>query len=223
MTSPQLLAQKFKKLKQIALQDPWEFLHWCRTKDEHDQENPVKAFPRKEYIRITLMEMMEPGILFLPKSRQIMATWMSCVYVLWLSKRFDYRLSFVQSKKEDDAAVIVFKGGKTNNWDTARMSFIESHLPLWLQDHPEVSYARMAYPNGSIIEGIPQGGDMIRSKTPSLVLSDECAFQPEFADAYTAMLPICKQGGQLIALSSANPGFFAEIAGRIVGEDLLAA
>lgn len=28
---------------------------------------------------------------------------------------------------------------------------------------------RMSFANGSIIEGIPQGGDMIRSKTPSLV------------------------------------------------------
>lgn len=213
--------QHGKALREVALRTPWHFLKWCTTKDEHDQEEPVKKFPQKEYIRISLIEMMDPGILFVPKSRQIMATWMCCVYVLWLTKRYEHRLTYVQSKKEDDAAVIVFKGGKTNNWDTARMSFIESHLPEWLQDEPDASYARLAYPNGSIIEGIPQGGDMIRSKVPSCVLSDECGFQPEFGDAYTAMLPICKQGGQLIALTSANPGFFAEIAGRVVGEDLL--
>ncbi len=209
---------KFRRLREIALRSPVDFAKWCSTKDENASEQPVKPFPVKEkpHLGILLNYMLVGDILFIPKSRQVMMTWTVCIYVLWLSKRYDYRLSFVQSKKEEDAGVLVFSGGKTQNWDTARISFLESHLPEWLRDDVQASSkpSRLVFPNGSIIEGIPEGGDMIRSKTPSLVFSDEAAFQPEFSDAYTAMLPLVKHGGQLIALSSANPGFFGEVAGR---------
>jgi hypothetical protein len=205
---------KFKKLRTWALKSPHNFITVCTTKDEHDALNPVKLFPQKPYIGEVFNEFERNEIIFVPKSRQLMLTWICCVYCLWLAKRYEHRLIYVQSKKEGDAAALVFNGGKSKNWDAARISFLEAHLPDWLQDHPEPSSSpsRLLYPKGSIIEAIPQGGDMVRSKVPSLVFSDEAGFQPEFADAYTAMLPICKQGGKLIAVSSANPGFFGQVA-----------
>lgn len=186
-----------------------------QTKDEHDEVNPVKYFPTKPYIPylFNIFKNKEQSIFFVAKSRQIMLTWLCCTYALWLAKSIPHRLIFLQSKKEEDAANLVFNGGRTGkNWDTGRISFIEKHLPVWLQD-PDVepSYGKLLFANGSKIWGIPEGADMIRSYTPSLVISDEAAFQPEFGSAYTAMLPIAKQGGMLIAISSANPGPFGEI------------
>jgi hypothetical protein len=205
---------KFRKLRGMALQSPSAFSRWVSTKDEHDSLHPVKRFPDKPYVHEVFREIEAAEILFLPKSRQLMITWICCMFCLWLAKAFAHRLIYVQSKKEEDAASLVFSGGKSKNWDVARISFMEAHLPDWLQDAPEPSSApsRLVYPNGSVIQAIPQGGDMVRSKVPSLVFSDEAAFQPEFADAYTAMLPICKQGGKLVAVSSANPGFFGQVA-----------
>lgn len=198
-----------------ALSNPNYFINQVRTKDEHDEINPIKLFPEKPYIPylFNLFTAKLQSIFFIAKSRQIMLTWLCCVYALWLAKSIPHRLIFLQSKKEEDAANLVFSGGRTGkNWDTGRISFIEKHLPWWLQDEGiESAYGKLLFPNGSKIWGVPEGADMIRSYTPSLMISDESAFQPEFNAAYTAMLPICKQGGQLIAISSANPGAFADI------------
>lgn len=199
-----------------ALAHPSQFIQHVRTKDEHDEINPIKSFPDKPYIPylFDLFTKKIQSIFFIAKSRQIMLTWLCCVYALWLAKSIPHRLIFLQSKKEEDAANLVFSGGRTGkNWDTGRISFIEKHLPWWLQDERiESAYGKLLFPNGSKIWGVPEGADMIRSYTPSLVISDEAAFQPEFGSAYTAMLPIAKQGGMLIAISSANPGPFGEVA-----------
>ena len=206
---------KFRRFRDYALQSPWQFSRFVTTKDEHDALNPVKRFPWVPHHKAFFEEIQAGEIVFVPKSRQLKVTWLMCIYCLWMAKKYLHRLIYVQSKKAEDAEMLVFSGGKSKNWDTARISFIESHLPEWLRDHPEPSSSpsRLVYGNGSIIQAIPQGGDMIRSKVPSLVFSDEAAFQPEFSDAYTAMLPICKQGGQLVAVSSANPSFFGQVAG----------
>lgn len=210
------VSQKSDVQRVEALSHPFQFIQHVRTKDEHDEVNPVKLFPDKPYIPylFDLFCKKEQSIFFIAKSRQIMLTWLCCVYALWLAKAVPHRLIFLQSKKEEDAANLVFSGGRTGkNWDTARISFIEKHLPDWLQDEGiEPAYGKLLFSNGSKIWGVPEGADMIRSYTPSLVISDEAAFQPEFGGAYTAMLPIAKQGGQLIAVSSANPGLFAEVA-----------
>lgn len=205
----------YSALRGDALEHPKTFLPWVFTKDEHDEVNPVKLFPAKPHITY-LLDMFHKkvkSIIFIAKSRQIMLTWLCCSFALWLAKAFPHRLIFLQSKKEEDAANLVFNGGRSGkNWDNARISFIEKRLPFWLQDPDiEPSYGKLLFPNGSKIWGVPEGGDMIRSYTPSLVISDEAAFQPEFGSAYTAMLPIAKHGGMLVAISSANPGVFGDI------------
>lgn len=209
------LQLSYSVLREDALTHPVNFLNWVSTKDEHDDETPVKLFPEKPYIPYLLNRFVkkEKSIFFVPKSRQIMMTWLCCSFALWLAKSLPHRLIFIQSKKEEDAANLVFNGGRTGkDWNNARISFIEKHLPWWLQDTGvEPSYGKLLFPNGSKIWGVPQGADMIRSYTPSLVISDEAAFQPEFGSAYTAMLPVCKQGGMLIAISSAHPGVFGDI------------
>lgn len=203
------------------------------TKDEHELDAQAKPFPDKVYLRVMLdclllsAGMIPPadatwaaqaeldleaidraGMLAIEKSRQIMATWLVAAYCLWRAKFRTHQLILWQSKKEDDAANVVFDKDPT----TARMSFMEYHLPVGLKDlafRGDVSRCNLRYPTGSRIWGIPEGADIIRSNTPSVLVSDEAAFQPEFADAKDAAMPAIKGGGQLVALSSAAPGAFA--------------
>ncbi len=193
------------------------FFQHVWTKDEHDAENPVKPYPIKEKaLRLLIHRFSTMPMLWVVKSRQLMVTWTVCAYLLWAAKRHPYRLIFAQSKKEADAANLVFNGGKSGkDWFQARISFIEKHLPPWLQDEGiQASYAQLVFPNGSKIWGIPEGPDIIRSYTASVLFSDEAAFQPSFEAAYTAALPMIKGGGQFIAVSSANPGFFEKMVER---------
>jgi len=206
---------KRRYMKGFALESPLVFAEYVKTKDERDKDNPVKPFPyEKPDLKVLYGDIDRYSILFVPKSRQIMLTWKLCIYCLWLAKRFSHRMIYVQSMNLLSAGKLVFNGGASQNWETARISFLEHHLPGWLRDDVVATSdpPRLVFPNGSIIEGIAQGGDKIRSQVPSFVFSDEAAFQPEFADAYTAMLPLCKGGAKLVAVSSAGPGFFARVA-----------
>ena len=150
------------------------------------------------------------GILPVEKSRQMMVTWLVCAYLLWRAKYLRHQLILVQSKREEDAANLVFNKEPY----TARISFMEYHLPKHLQTmtFPKAgSYANLFIPNGSHIWGIPEGADIIRSNTASVLFNDESAFQPEFGQAYTAAIPAIKGGGQCIMVSSANPGEFGDL------------
>lgn len=205
------------------------------TKDEHRAEDPVQPFPDKAYLRVMLdcllltagllvperarwaeaaglpvQDFAGAGMLAIEKSRQIMATWLVSAYCLWRAKFRPHQLILWQSKKEDDAANVVFD----KEMETARMSFMEAHLPRELRDPVQTSRCNLRYPTtGSRIWGIPEGADIIRSNTPSVLVSDEAAFQPEFASARDAAMPAVKGGGHLVALSSAAPGAFAQWVG----------
>ena len=207
----------------------------CRTKDEHDMDNPRKRFPDElchrsnldlylvsakilapEAAKYALEAGIAPeflehiynsGILFIEKSRHVMATWVTCAYLLWRARRFPHQLIMVQSKREEDVAALVYD----KEPDQGRISFLEWALPphLRVAELPKGGkYCHLYFPNGSHIWGIPEGGHIIRSHNPSVVFSDEACFQPEFGKAYTAALPAITHGGQLIVVSSAEPSEF---------------
>lgn len=208
------------------------------TKDEHDQTAPMKAIPdtpnRRSFLdcllvagktlkpedaiwakaaghsELWLTALATSGLFMTEKSRQVMATWIGCAWMLWVAKYQAHRLILVQSKREDDAAALVF----TKDPFFARISFMEHHLPAHLKTltFPKAgAYGHLYFPNGSHIWAIPEGGDIIRSQTPSIVFSDEAAFQPEFGAALSAALPAIKGGGVFVGISSAEPGAFQEL------------
>jgi hypothetical protein len=223
----------FEATRPPTAQQPWT--HALVTKDEHDSVQPVKPFPDVLYLRAMLdcllvagrdlaaedagyavqagcpvgwlTSVSRSGILFLEKSRQIMATWLVCAYLLWRARRTPHQLLLVQSRKEEDAANLVY----AKEPQVARMSFMELHLPTHLRSvtfPTGGAYGHLYFDNGSHVWGIPEGGHVIRSNTPSVVFADEAAFQPEFGESYTAALPCVKGGGTYLAVSSANPGEF---------------
>lgn len=152
-----------------------------------------------------LQRLYETHILFLEKSRQVMMTWLTCAYLLWRVKYHAYQLVLIQGKRAQDMdAIVCDREGDTDN---GRIAFMESHLPPHLRhvDFGKKGTSKqrhLEFPNGSEIIGIPQGRSIIRSRTPSVLFSDEAAFQPEFDDAYGAALPAINGGGQGIFISS---------------------
>lgn len=209
-----------------------------RTKDEHDVQTPLKGFPDELPLRAVLDDYLvsgrllkpedarwsleagtppeflkhiyDTGIYFIEKSRHVMATWLTCAYLLWRARAYPHQLILVQSKREEDVAALVYD----KEPDQARISFLEWALPeeLRLAKLPAAAkYCHLYFPNGSHIWGIPEGGHIIRSHNPSVLFSDEAAFQPEFGKAYTAALPAITHGGQLIVVSSAEPSEFMHL------------
>lgn len=193
----------------LASQSFEYFASFCRTKNEHEiGEATVDPFPtRKEkgYLWEIADAFVKEPLLVVEKSRQLLLTWLACIYVLWVGKYQLNRLIFIQSKKEEDAANLVFNAEPSQ----ARISFIETHLPEEFQSNIRWSYGKAAFDEtGSRIWGVPEGGDQIRSYTPSLLVSDEFAFQPAAELAWKATLPAISGGGQVILISSAKNGSF---------------
>ena len=226
--------------------------HYTVTKDEHRVVDAEQPFPDLPYLRVMLdcllvsggflappealyaldwglalpdlQQMGYQGLLFIEKSRQIMASWLCCAYILWRAKFHAHQLCLVQSKKEEDAAKFVY----IKEPQQARISFIESRLPEWLSDgmfyrsehtigrgvsrrSNRCEYCHLWFQNGSHIWAVPQGGDVVRSNTPSVLFSDEAGFQPDFGLAYQACLPAIRGGGQGIFVSSAEISDFSTL------------
>lgn len=206
--SPRAQNLELEKCKRSCAYWLFHPLKWVWTKDEYSMSETIKPFPREIAILDVLYEVHGNPLVFIGKSRQLMATWLMCAYFCWWARFWSGQLLFLQSKKEEDAANLVFN----KEPGSARIDFIETHLPYWMQDlrAPKPSYGQRLYSNGSKIWGIPQGSDTIRSYTGSGLFSDEAAFQPFFLQAFRAAKPSCRK---IVAVSSAEPGEFGKMGG----------
>ncbi len=195
----------------LAARSPFYFLfhplEWVWTKDEYDDKVTMKPFPRKRYLVEVLEEIIAEPVVFLAKSRQLTITWLICAYFDWWARFTPNQLLMIQSKKEEDAANLVY----AKESGMARIDFIETRLPFWMQKPRLNAFGQITFQdNGSKIIGIPQGADIIRSYTVSGLFSDEAAFQPEFKEAYRAAKQCCRK---IIAVSSAEPSDFGVMGG----------
>jgi hypothetical protein len=188
------------------------FAKYVRTRDEHQSGKlSIRPFPtraEKPYVWAYLDMLQEEPLVAVEKSRQLMFTWATCLYLYWRAKYVENRLIFIQSKKEEDAANLVFNKEPFG----ARIAFMEYSLPDELKTidwNRNASYGQLVFPDTySKIWGVPEGGDIIRSYVASIVFSDEFAFQPEAEAAYKALRPTISGGGQFIAVSTARSGAF---------------
>ena len=197
--------------------DVYYFLtHWAFTLDVHDKRNPIKPFPKKEYLKILVGIWVNDFLLLVPKTRQMMMSWLFTSLYLWDTQFNHGRLTFFQSKKAEDADDLV-----------KRAKFVYDHEPKFLkrylegnkfynlhvnpQHNGQHTQGKMTFPEiNSEIRGIPEGGDIIRMHTASGILSDEMAFQPEAKAAYTAAKPTISSKGRFTGVSTAEDGTFFE-------------
>lgn len=183
--------------------DPWWAIEqsYVLTEDEHakDGENSTKPFPTKRYLRevVTMYQVGSVGMVM--KSRQLMMSWTFCWLLLHEAITKSGRLCVAQGKREED---VLAKGTKAL---MGRMRFMRRHLPDHLQPNViEESKSTEVYDNGSTIMAIPQGEDVIRSLTASVVFMDELSRHPLGELAWTAALPTVRGGGKLWGVSTPN-------------------
>lgn len=212
-TNSTLQAVEWSKCRE----DPYYWLtHWAYTLDAHDSENPKKVFPKKEYLQFITDKWVKHKLLFIPKSRQMMLSWIMTALYLWDTQFNVGRLNFFQSKKADDANDLVKRSKFI--WDNEPM-FLKKYykdgkfyeLKCNPQNQNQHIYNLLCFPAiHSEIRGVPEGGDVVRMHTLSGLLSDEAGFQPEMASAYTALKPTLSSGGRLTCVSTAEDSTWFE-------------
>lgn len=81
----------------------------------------------------------------------------------------------------------------------------------WLKERHslagEASQLSLEWKAGGRVFGIPKGEHKIRMFHPTIYVMDEAAFLPEAEQCYNAASPVAKQ---IIAISSAGPGWFGD-------------
>jgi len=166
-------------------------------------KNPNKPFPDKPHFPPILDYLQREPILFIEKSRDMMLSWLVVGFFTHAAMTTEGIEVLLQSQKEDKAAELV---------EYAKTLYRYSHpdiraacpltTPLGQQSWLELSFA-----NGSRIIGIPHGADQVRSYHPTKLLQDEAAYTPDAGESYAAAVPVCQQ---IVVLSSAGPGWFAD-------------
>lgn len=160
------------------------------TKDERDEDHPVKPFPRdKTYLQYLTYEFLDnkdiKGVL-VNKTRQMYATTLAMLCILWLLLFRDARRVLVSRRTEEDAQELL----------RDKLRFPYSRLPLWVRKWRHIprkpmgmamcketdSYALAVAEN--VAESEARGG------TASVVMIDEAARTFYYGSIVRAIVPM---------------------------------
>jgi len=182
--------------------NPWLKLWvpgWARTKDEHDVSAPYKPLPDKDYLRLLAYAWVHEPLLAVPKSRQLMMTWLFSCIASWMVTFQPAQLIGIVSKKEVDADAVlqrihtVIKGLPADRF----------YVPINAEKCK--TYARITNPESdSQILGLSENPDGVRSHTFSWVLSDEVAFQEYAEEQMRATMASVKGGARYTLVTTSN-------------------
>lgn len=185
------------------------FLKFVHTVDEAepDPKARVKQFPWQEsYVRYAAGVMQQEPLLWIPKSRRMIMTWLNAAKLVWSAMHPSYH-GFIQTRNEEQADWLI----KDRCW------FVYENLPDWfkyiaMRGRPvQYKFRKLEFPNGSKIWGVPQGADQFRGYTASEVFIDEAAAMEQLENSLAAILPLREKGCRICLVSSAQPGYFAKV------------
>ena len=176
------------------------------TLDPKDLRNPIKKFPPQPWLRELTNIWMEEPLLAVPKSRQMLTSWLMIWCHLWLAMFHEGAAVFFQSDKEDKSNELV-----------QRAEFIYNHFPPGEIVLPKLRQGRatwcsMVWPGlNSFIKGIAEGASQLRQYSASAVFMDEAAFWEKGRESFAATKPTIDGGGRVTLVSSAQAGWFRDL------------
>jgi hypothetical protein len=186
--------------------------HYSATADEHALDkgtSPTMPFPKLEYFDYLWAAMVQSRRLFIPKSREMMTSWIVAAYCTWLCQYNPSVMCLVQTQNEQKVKRLLMYS-KT----------LYDNQPLFLRMmHPlkggaissaDLSQSATAqiWDNRSSVVGVPGGAHQVRSYHPSVLVIDEGAHLVEARESYDTAAPVVPK---IIDISSAGPGFFQEM------------
>lgn len=167
-----------------------------------EQRLPFKApFPRKDYFIEVMDALLTERRLMIPKTREMMTSWEVMGYCAWKAGFQAGAQIICQADKEQKAWGLV---------EYARILWRNS--PAWMQERwggiTDDAKGRVKLGNGAEVIGVPSGESQIRFYHPTVLVLDEAAKLPEAEQCWNAANPVA---WQIIAISSAAPGWFANM------------
>lgn len=137
---------------------------------------------------------------FIPKTRQMMASWEISAYVMWFAQFHKDSENLVIKQKEDESAYLVARGKgkygngrKTSNAEgRGRIWNLYRNQPDWLKERcPAVdSYNLVDWANGGYVQGMCEGEEQFQGAQPHIVWIDEAGYTANLDGHYFAVLPM---------------------------------
>ena len=217
-------AQAAKILREIKADercgaDP---LYWLqnhtKTRDDHWRDKgtePFARFPEKPYFQFIFDCLRREKRILIPKSRQMMLSWIVVGYLVWTCQWYGPAHCIIQAQREDKAHDLV---GGVDVPGYARTLY-EQQDPFLKTLHPSsrapesMAGLSFTWKNGSKIQGLPAGAEQIRQYHPTIVFFDEAAFLENWQGSYEAADPVTSQ---IISVSSAAPSAFGDLVQEIL-------
>lgn len=177
--------------------------NWTRTENPHYEAQGLEfrsPFPQKSYFRVLFDALGTEDKLFIPKSRDMLTSWSA---LIWATHQAQWKKAFsvVQTMKEGKAMELI-----------AYAECLYRNQPDWLKRmHPlkSTNATELNWENGGRVLAVPGGEHQIRTYHPTIFIMDEAAFLPEAEQCYNSA-KASSPHVQMIAVSSAGPGWFAD-------------
>lgn len=193
----------------------WHFLSmFAWTKDEKAPLLRTKPFSPIECYRdmaIFMDERDKKGqwahrLIAIEKSRQLLLSWFCILRLYWIAHNQVHADCPIVSKTEPDGYYMI-----------ERLEVAHGLIPDFykrLAGLLGVTFTKSAveFPNGSLIEALPQrGGNAFRQRTMTAFLSDEAAHQTDFEKNWQAATGSADAGTQGMVPTTAKHSFFEEL------------
>ena len=174
--------------------------NYTRTENPKWKEQGLEfraPFPAKSYFSVLFRYFKTEKRLFIPKTREMLTSWS---VMIWAANQAQWEKAevIVQTDSEEKAKELV---GYAQCLYRNQDAFLKALHPL----DGEPSQLEISWASGGRVFGIPKGEHKIRLYHPTIYVMDEAAFLPEAAQCYDTAAPVA---GQIIAISSAGPGWF---------------
>lgn len=210
-----------KKVDRIKIQRREMLKHWSRhpfdfltgddtdgtpiywTKDEGDEENPYKAFPKdKPFQKLLVADLLgKEKIVLVDKSRQMMVSTLCCGLLLHHCMFRRGRKMMISKQKEDQAWMLI----------QDKIVGPYGRLPAWVRElfPMEINKNKLrCETTDSMILGVGQNAaaSEFRGNQASILMIDEAAFQEYFGDMLRAAKPMAARVWAVTTANSGNPG-----------------
>jgi hypothetical protein len=182
--------------------DLYQFLQQLRTQDPAHKE--PRFLPDWPMVACFSEVLQSSDRLLVVKSRQMMATWICCGYLLYRALKSGPGIHLALSKEERSANELI-----------RRIQFLLENMDSDLVN-TEVTFQKGAvvFPElGVRIISLPAAPYAVRGLSPRTVFWDEMAFTPADEEIWASIKPAIDSGGKFIGVSTPNgpSGVFARL------------
>ena len=189
--------------------------HCTETKDEQDKTgNPYKPFPSKPYIRPLIDVLDHEPVILIEKSRTMMATWTVAAWASHMA--FTRPATKVVFQSQDEARALKPIEYAKVLWERS-MPELKERWPL-TKDLDRQPSDVLALANDSMLIGIVGDPNKIRSEHSTIYCLDEAAHVDRGQESWNVAM--ATHAPHMIALSSAAPGWYADMTEFAVVVDL---